>query len=66
MEFLTSDWFMYVVMGVVGLSIICGFVAAAENAGFEPGEVWYLFKKVILFCLSIILIPFVILFKRDQ
>ncbi|MCI3922427.1 hypothetical protein MO973_19530 [Paenibacillus sp. TRM 82003] len=64
MEWLQSDWFMWVVMIVVLGSICSVFFNAFENAGFDGGEFWGFTKKAIKYTVGFILLPVIIWFKK--
>lgn len=65
MEWLGSTWFMWVVMFIIACSIIAIVVGALEESGVDLDEAWYVIKKVLGTIIGMILLPFIIWFKKD-
>jgi phosphotransferase system glucose/maltose/N-acetylglucosamine-specific IIC component len=62
MDFLTSNWFMWVVIVFLFLGYISWQIEALSESGLEWDDVWQLLKKVAGFIFTMIFMPLLIIF----
>lgn len=65
-NFLTSQWFMWVAIVVIVLGIISIVVRSASEQSVEWGVIWHVTKKIFGYFLAMIFLPFVIIFGRTK
>lgn len=64
--FFQSDWFIWIVVIVVFGGIAYNFIKSAEESGLAFDGIWEFLKKVIMFVLTMVFLPFFIIFGRTK